>query len=52
MTGTGRSLLARLRPATHAVRSTVHQRNGPSASFFRGVLIGVAILAMLWLVIG
>jgi hypothetical protein len=51
MTSTVRSLFARYRPAAH-VRRTVHQRHGWSAHFFRGVLIGLAILIVIWLVIG
>jgi hypothetical protein len=46
------SLFARYRPAAHAVRRAVHQRYGRSAHFFRGVLIGLAILMAIWLVIG
>lgn len=52
MTSAVRSLFARHRPGAHAVRRTVHQRHGRSAPFFRGVLIGLAILMMIWLVIG
>jgi hypothetical protein len=52
MTSTVRSLFALHRPAAHAVRRTVHQRHGRSAHFFRGVLIGLAILMAIWLVIG
>jgi hypothetical protein len=52
MTSTVRSLFVRHRPAAHAVRRTVHQRHGRSAHFFRGVLIGLTILMVIWLVIG
>jgi hypothetical protein len=51
MTSTIYSLFTH-RPAAHAVRRTVHQRHGRSAYFFRGVLIGLAILIVIWLVIG
>jgi hypothetical protein len=34
------------------VRRTVRHRNGPAAHFFRGVLIGLAMMVMIWLVIG
>jgi hypothetical protein len=47
-----RSLLARHRPAVHAVRRTVHQRHRRPVHFFQGVLIGLAILMVIWLVIG
>jgi tetrahydromethanopterin S-methyltransferase subunit B len=52
MTSAVRSLFARHRPAAHAARHTVHQRHGRSAHFFRGVLIGLAILMVISLVIG
>jgi hypothetical protein len=52
MISTVSSFFARYRPAAHAVRCTVHQRQGPSAHFFRGVLIGLAILMAIWLVSG
>ena len=52
MTSTVRSLFAHHRPAAHGVRRTVHQRHGWSAHFVRGVLIGLAILMVIWLVIG
>ena len=52
MTSAVRSLFARHHPADRAVRRTVHQRHGRSAHFFRGVLIGLGIVTMLWLVIG
>jgi len=52
MTSTVRSLFGGHRPAAHAVRCTVHQRHSRSAHFFRGVLIGLAILIVIWLVIG
>ena len=52
MTSTVRSLFARHRPAAHAVQCTVHQHQGRSVPFFRGVLIGLAILMVIWLVIG
>ena len=52
MTSAVRSLFARHRSAARAVRRTVHQRHEPSAHFFRGVLIGLAILMVIWLVIG
>jgi len=52
MTSTVRSLFVRHHPAAHAVRRTVRQRHGRSAHFFRGVLIGLAILMVIWLVIG
>jgi len=52
MTSAVRSLFARHRPAAPAVRGTVHPRDGRSAHFFRGVLIGLVILMVLWLVIG
>ena len=52
MTSTVGSLFARHPPAAHAMRRTVHQRHGRSAHFFRGVLIGLTILMVIWLVIG
>jgi hypothetical protein len=52
MTSAVRSVFARHRPAAHAVRRTVHQGHGRSAHFFRGVLIGLAIAMVIWLVIG
>jgi len=52
MTSAVRSLFARHRPAAHVVRRTVHQRHGRSAHFLRGVLIGLAILMVIWAVIG
>jgi hypothetical protein len=52
MTSTVRSLFGGHRPAAHAARRTVHQRRGPSAHFFRGALIGLAILMVIWLVTG
>lgn len=52
MTSTVHSLFARHRPTAHAVRRTVHHRHGRSVHFFRGVLIGLAILMVIWLVIG
>ena len=52
MTSTVRSLFAHHRPTAHAVGRTVHQRHGRSAHFFRGVLIGLAILMAVWLVTG
>ena len=52
MTSTVSSLFARHRPAAYDVRRTVHPRHGRLAHFFRGVLIGLAILMVIWLVIG
>jgi hypothetical protein len=52
MISTVSSLFARYRPAAHAMQRTVHRRPGRSAHFFRGVLIGLAILMAIWLVIG
>jgi tetrahydromethanopterin S-methyltransferase subunit B len=52
MTSTVRSLFVHHRPAAHAVRRAVHKRYGRSAHFFRGILIGLAILMAIWLVIG
>ncbi len=52
MTSAVRSLFARHRPAAHVVRRTEHQRHGRSAHFFRGVVIGLTILMVIWLVIG
>ena len=51
MTSASRSLFARHRPASHAVRRTVHQRHGRAALFFQGVLIGLAICMVIWLLI-
>jgi hypothetical protein len=52
MTSAVRSLFARHRPAARAVQRTVHPRHGRLAHFFRGVLIGLAILIVIWPVIG
>jgi hypothetical protein len=52
MTSTVRSLFDRHRPAAHAVQRAVHQHQGRSVQFFRGVLIGLALLIVIWLVIG
>ena len=52
MISTVSSLFARYRPAAHAMQRTVHQRRGRSPHFFRGVMIGLAILMAIWLVIG
>ena len=52
MTSAIRSLFARHRPAAHAVRRTVRPRHGRSAHFLRGVVIGLTILMVIWLVIG
>jgi hypothetical protein len=49
---TASSLFARYRPAAHAMQRTVRQRPGRLAHFFRGVLIGLTILMVIWLVIG
>ena len=52
MTSTVRSLLARHRQAARAGRRAVYPRLGSSVHFFRGVLIGLTIVAVAWLVIG
>lgn len=52
MTSTVRSLFVRHHPAAHAVRRPVHQHHGRSVHFCRGVLIGLTILMVIWLVIG
>jgi hypothetical protein len=52
MTSAIRSLFARHRPADRAVRRIVHQRHGRPTLFFRGFLIGLAIVTVVWLVIG
>ena len=52
MTSTVRSLLARHRPAARASLRSVYRRRGPSLHFFQGVLIGLTIVAVAWLVIG
>jgi hypothetical protein len=52
MTGAIRSLFARHHPAAHTVRRTVHQRYGRPAHFFRGFLIGLAMVTVIWLVTG
>jgi hypothetical protein len=52
MTSAIRSLFASHRPAAPAVRRTARQRHGRSAHFFRGVLTGLTILMVIWLVIG
>jgi hypothetical protein len=51
MTSAVRSLLTRLRRAAPAVPRTVHPRHEWPAHFFRGVLIGLAILVVIWLLI-
>jgi len=40
------------RPAAHGVLRPVHQRYGRPTYFFRGVLIGLAVLMVIWLVSG
>lgn len=52
MSSAVRPLFARYRPAAHAVRRAARQRHGQAAHFFRGVLIGLAFLMVIWLVIG
>ena len=52
MTSTIRASLARDRPDARAARRTVYRRRGPSVHFFRGVLIGLTIVAVAWFVIG
>jgi DNA-binding response OmpR family regulator len=52
MTSAIRSLFGRHRPAAYAMRRIVHQRHGRPALFFRGFLIGVAIVMVIWLVTG
>jgi hypothetical protein len=46
------SLLDRRRPAVPGMRRTVRRRNGPSGPFFRGLLIGVALVSMIALLVG
>jgi tetrahydromethanopterin S-methyltransferase subunit B len=52
MTSAIRSLFGRPRPVAHPVRRIVHQRHGAPDHFFRGFLIGLAIVTVVWLVTG
>jgi len=52
MTSTIRASLARDRPDARAARRTVYRRRETSVHFFRGVLIGLTIVAVAWFVIG
>ena len=52
MTSTIRASLARDRPDARAARRTVYRRRETSVHFFRGVLIGLTIVAIAWFVIG
>jgi hypothetical protein len=52
MTTAVRSLLEPGRPAIQVMRRTVRQHNGRLGPFFRGLLIGVALVIVISLVIG
>ena len=52
MTTTVRPLLERHPTTVQAMRHNARQRNGPLAPFFRGLLIGAALVVAISLVIG
>jgi hypothetical protein len=52
MTSAIHSLFARHRPAAHVMPRTAHQRHERLAPFFRGFLIGLAMVTVIWLVTG
>jgi hypothetical protein len=52
MTSAIRLLFARNLPAAHPVRRVVQQRHGRPGHFFRGFLIGLAIVTVIWLLTG